>query len=282
MQLGNMKKEESEMPGSKFIQTENGRISYDDTGGKGRTVICLPGMGDLRTVYRFITVELEKKGFRVITMDLRGMGDSKVKWNDYSESSIALDIISIINQLELKSVILMGNSISGGATLIASTQHPELISSMVLISPFARNVPISRLKLILFRLALAGPWGMSAWISYMSSKLYPSVKPPDMDKYKISLKNMLQQKGRMRAFRKMAATNHDKAEECLKKISVPTLIVMGSRDPDFPDPVKEAEWLAEQTGAKHVIIEGAGHYPQAEFPEKFMEHITDFLGDRNA
>lgn len=267
------------MPSSKYVQTEEGRISYDDTGGNGRPIICVPGMGDLRTVYRFITGDLEKKSYRVITMDLRGMGDSTVEWRDYSESAIALDIVSLINRLELKSVVLMGNSISAGAVVIVSDQHPELISKVVLISPFARNVPIPRLKLLLFRFALAGPWGASVWTNYQSSKLYPSIKPPDMETYGLSLRTMLRQKGRMRAFRKMAATNHDKAEKSIDSMMVPAMVVMGSKDPDFPDPRKELAWLAEKTNARSVMIENAGHYPQAECPKKFIEHLIDFVGE---
>ncbi len=267
------------MSSVKHIITGEGKISFEDTGGNGAPVICVPGMGDLRSVYRFVTDDLQGRGYRVITMDLRGMGDSTVNWRDYSESSIALDIVSLINQLELKSTILIGNSISAGAAVIVSVHHPELISKVVLVSPFARNVPMPRSKLLLFRLALARPWGASVWAGYQSSRLYPSMKPPDMERYSLSVKTMLQQKGRMKAFQKMAATNHNKAEENIEHMNVPALIIMGSKDPDFPDPKKELDLLAARTGAKSVMIEGAGHYPQAEYPEKFIAYLTDFIGE---
>ncbi len=269
------------MSNVKYIITEEGKISFEDTGGTGIPVICVPGMGDLRSVYRFVTNDLNRKGYRVITMDLRGIGDSTINWRDYSESSIALDIVSLINQLELKSVILIGNSISAGAAVIVSAQHHDLISKVVLISPFARNIPISRSKLLLFRLALARPWGASVWANYQSSRLYPSMKPQDMETYSLSVKTMLRQKGRMKAFQKMAATNHNKAEENIEHMNVPALVVMGSKDPDFPDPKKELDWVAARTGAKSVMIEGSGHYPQAEYPEKFIASLTDFLGEGN-
>ncbi|MCL5783437.1 MAG: alpha/beta hydrolase [Candidatus Thermoplasmatota archaeon] len=269
------------MSGVKYILTEEGKISFEDTGGNGVPVICVPGMGDLRSVYRFVTGDLKRRGYRIITMDLRGMGDSTVRWRDYSESSIALDIVLLINQLGLKSVILMGNSISAGAAVIVSAQHPGLISKVVLVSPFVRNVPISRLKLLLFRLVLARPWGASVWTSYQSSRLYPSMKPPDMEAYSLSLRTMLKQRGRMKAFQKMASTKHDKAEESLEHMNVPAMMVMGSKDPDFPDPKKELDWLAARTGAKSIMIEGAGHYPQAEYPEKFIAYLTDFIGEES-
>ena len=267
------------MSTTRYIETGEGKISIEDTGGKGKPVLCVPGMGDGKSVYRFLAGGLSKKGYRAITMDLRGMGESSVKWSDYSEASIANDIISVIEQLELKSPILIGNSISAGAAVIASSRHPDLISRLVLVSPFARNVPISRFKLIFLRLALCRPWGAAMWAGYQSKRLYPSVKPADMAAYSASIKAMLLEKGRMRAFQKMAATNHDEAEKSLENIRVPVLIIMGSKDPDFPDPNSEADWLAKKTGAKSVMIDGAGHYPQAEFPEEFLNHLIGFIGE---
>ncbi len=44
---------------------------------------------------------------------------------------------------------------------------------------------------------------------------------------------------------------------------------MGSKDPDFPSPEAEARLLAEHLSGEVAIIEGAGHYPQAEMPEQF-------------
>ena len=42
---------------------------------------------------------------------------------------------------------------------------------------------------------------------------------------------------------------------------------MGTQDPDFPDPAKEAQWVADQVKGRVEMIEGAGHYPHTEFPE---------------
>ena len=42
---------------------------------------------------------------------------------------------------------------------------------------------------------------------------------------------------------------------------------MGSKDPDFPDQRAEADLIAERLRGRVAMIAGAGHYPQAEFPE---------------
>lgn len=53
---------------------------------------------------------------------------------------------------------------------------------------------------------------------------------------------------------------------------------MGSRDPDFPDPIAEAKYLAKTLNAKLVIAEGSGHYPQADNPEIVANAIFEVFG----
>jgi pimeloyl-ACP methyl ester carboxylesterase len=65
--------------------------------------------------------------------------------------------------------------------------------------------------------------------------------------------------------------------ERVGSVSVPALVVMGSKDPDFPNPAGEAAWVAEAVHGRHVLIDGAGHYPHAEMPETTAPLIVDFL-----
>ncbi len=56
---------------------------------------------------------------------------------------------------------------------------------------------------------------------------------------------------------------------------MPTLVVMGSADPDFPDPAAEAATIAEATHGTALVIEGSGHYPQADRPDVVADAIID-------
>lgn len=49
---------------------------------------------------------------------------------------------------------------------------------------------------------------------------------------------------------------------------VPALVVTGTRDPDFPDATVEARWLGRGLGTEPLIVDGAGHYPHLEMPER--------------
>jgi pimeloyl-ACP methyl ester carboxylesterase len=56
-----------------------------------------------------------------------------------------------------------------------------------------------------------------------------------------------------------------------------TLVAMGTKDPDWPDPTAEARFIAEKTGGQLALIEGAGHYPQMEMPDQTIPAILKFL-----
>ena len=68
------------MPAPAFLQRPEGRIAYDDR-GDGRLVVMVPGLGDVRAEYRFLAPLLVAKGYRVVTMDLRGHGQSSTGWS---------------------------------------------------------------------------------------------------------------------------------------------------------------------------------------------------------
>ena len=62
-----------------YLDRTGGKIAYDDT-GDGPLVIMLPGMGPLRSEYRYLSPSLAKAGYRAVTADLRGQGESTPIW----------------------------------------------------------------------------------------------------------------------------------------------------------------------------------------------------------
>ena len=71
-----------------YLDRGEGRIAYD-VQGTGPLVVCLHGMGDLRSVYRFTVPALVEAGYRVATMDLRGHGDSDDTFSAFDDVAAA-------------------------------------------------------------------------------------------------------------------------------------------------------------------------------------------------
>ena len=59
-------------------------------------------------------------------------------------------------------------------------------------------------------------------------------------------------------------------------VKCPALVVMGEKDPDFPDPAAEAAWVAGRLDAQTLLVPAAGHYPQAEDPDAVNPVLSGF------
>ena len=96
---------------TQFLTQPDGVIAYDDTGA-GPLVICIPSMGDLRTEYRFLAPQLVAAGQRVITMDVRGHGESSTGWPDYTVGAIGSDIVALVRSLGVGPATIVGASMA--------------------------------------------------------------------------------------------------------------------------------------------------------------------------
>ena len=262
-----------------MLDREGGRIAYD-VHGTGPLVICAPGMGDIRQTFRYLVPALVEAGYRVATFDIRGHGESDTTFCSYDDEAEASDLIALAGRLGAPATVV-GNSMGSAAGVIAASQRPELIGSLVLVGPFVREPHVSLATRILLRVATAPLWAAPVWKSYLP-KLYAGRKPADQAEFAAKANAAMRRKGYASAFSKTTHTLHDTAEAALPGVTVPVLVVMGELDPDFPRPVDEAAWIAQQLRAEVLMVPEAGHYPQSQQPEIVNPAIVAFLGAHRA
>lgn len=253
-----------------------GTIAYD-VQGSGPLVICIPGMGDLRSTYRFLVPQLVAAGYQVATLDLRGHGGSSTDFDSFDDVALASDVVALAEKLGGPAV-LIGNSMGAGAAVIAAAEHPELVASLVLVGPFVRNTAPFPGASVVMRLALLRPWGPRVWKTF-HRRMFTSTPPTDYDEFQRSLMTSLARPGAWRALQRTTRTSHQPAEDSLRRVKVPTLVVMGVNDPDFKTPADEAAFVASALDGAVVLVPDAGHYPQAESPAIVGKSITAFLQD---
>ena len=265
---------------TEMLSRPGGTIAYDGQGAPtGPLVICAPGLGDLRGEYRFLAPRLAAAGYRVVTMDLRGHGESSTGWSDFSKAAIGSDIIALIRHLNAGPARVIGTSYTGGAAVCAAAEAPELVAAVVLIDSFVRDTGPAWQRGVMrafYSALFADPWGVAVW-KWFYPREYPTRKPDDFAAYLRALIANLRERGRMRAVRAMMTGGSADSEACLAAARCPALVVMGTRDPDFKRPQDEAEWIAARVNGEVHMIEGAGHYPHAELPAETASAIIAFL-----
>ena len=259
---------------TKFLNHENGKIAYDDA-GNGPLVVCVPSMGDVRGEYRFLIPQLVEAGYRVVNMDVRGLGETSVEWEDYTVAGVGADIVALIRDLEAGPAIVVGTSMAAGAAVWAAAEAPELIRGMILVGAFVRGDGNWFLE-TLFSVMFARPWGPSMWVKYFST-LFPSRKPDDFAEYAAALRANLKEPGRQETLLAMIRASKRASEDRIPQVKQPVLVLMGSKDPDFKAPETEAKWVAEHLNGTYTMIEGAGHYPHAEMPEITAPLMLEFM-----
>ncbi len=263
-------------PKTQFIQTDGGRIAYEDTGGNGPAVLAIPGMGDLRSEYRLLRPSLQQAGYRVITMDARGFGETSTGWSDYSARAVGRDALAVLAHLGVGPTAILGNSFAAGSALWAAQDAPAQVAGVVLLGPIVRDLKASAFQKLAMRVGFAGPWRVAFWTMYWDS-LFPTRKPADHGAVKAAITRNLREPGRMDALRAMIALSKADTAAILDKTTVLSLVVMGTKDPDFGDPIEEARMLASLLKADTMIVEGAGHYPHVEMADLVGPKIVSFI-----
>jgi pimeloyl-ACP methyl ester carboxylesterase len=218
-------------------------------------------------------------------MDVRGMGETSPEWNDYSVAGVGKDIIALIRELNDGPTAIVGTSMAAGAAVWAAAEAPDLVRGMIMVGPFVRGDGNWFLETLL-SLMFARPWGPSMWVKYYSS-LYPSRKPADFAEYSAALRENLKERGRLEGLMQMLRASKRASEDRIPRVNQPTLVLMGSKDPDFKNPESEAKWVAENLKGTYRMIENAGHYPHAEMPEvtgplmlAFMQSLSEISQEK--
>jgi pimeloyl-ACP methyl ester carboxylesterase len=258
-----------------YLEVDGGRIAYE-VSGDGPLVVCVPGMGDVRQVFRHTAPALVAAGYRVAVMDLRGHGDSDTTFADHGDPATARDLLALIAHLGGPAVVL-GSSMGAAAAVLAAAERPAAVTGFVLLGPFVRD-GLSKPMELVTRLALLKPWGPAFWRSYYR-RFYPGRPPADLAAHIERIGRAQARPGAWTAFVRTVFAGHAEAAAVVDRVrGVPTLVVMGEKDPDWKDPVAEGTWVADTLGGELLRVPAAGHYPMAEYPETVNPAVVAFVG----
>ncbi len=263
---------------TRTLRVPGGTLTYDRHGDAGRPLVCVPGIGDLRSSFRDLAPRLVDAGFVVYVLDLRGHGDSDATFSSYTCADIGDDIAALLVAEDLHDAVLIGNSIAGGAACRAAVLAPERVGALVLLNPFVRDMPAEAWLRPMVPLLFARPWGAWAWGQYRKT-LFGTI-PADHARHEPGVIAKMGEPARLAAMRAMLRASKADIAARLGELTVPALVVMGADDPDYPDPAAEGEALRGLLGGptEVALLAEAGHYPQVERPDETAALVRDFLG----
>ena len=194
--------------------------------------------------------------YRVYLPDLPGFGKSSKPTRTLTLPELADALAALLGVLGLRRATLVGNSLGCQVIAHLAIRHPEQLERAVLVGPTmdpqARTAPQEIIR-----------WLLNATREPIS--LFPIVARDYLDT------------GFRRFVETLRYALHDRIEEHLPSLCVPTLIVRGAFDTIVPQPwAEEATRLLPQ--GRLVIIPGAAHDVNYNHPVQLVQAIRKFLG----
>lgn len=120
-----------------YVNAERGvKIAVYDLNPAGRkTVLFLHGWPVNHNMFEYQFNVLPKLGFRCISIDLRGFGNSDAPWGGYSYDRMADDVFEVIRTINAQEITLVGFSMGGAIAVRYMARHKGFkIAKLVLLS----------------------------------------------------------------------------------------------------------------------------------------------------
>jgi pimeloyl-ACP methyl ester carboxylesterase len=253
-------------------------------------VLLVHGGGQTRYAWGNTALQLAREGWRAISVDLRGHGDSD--WpadGDYRLSHFGSDLRQIAAQLPSRPVVV-GASLGGLSALVAEGEADiPVLAGVVLvdITPRLSGEGVGRILTFMRENVDDGFSSLEDAAAAVARYQPHRPKPKSSDGLARNLRQGAD--GRWRWHwdpRFVSGENRphndsgvERLSACAQRLAVPTLLVRG-RVSDLVTPEAAREFLDLVPHAEFVDVGGAGHMIAGDRNDAFNEAIIDFLRRR--
>ena len=260
-----------------FIKSNGINLHYQERGA-GEPLLLIMGITADGSVWE-PHVSVWEKSFRCILPDNRGVGLTDKPSGDYTTAEMADDHAGLLDHLGLGKVRVVGVSMGGAIALQLALRHPDKVSSMVLMCPWARCDAMAKgiFEHMVDCKARFTPEEFSLYIQL----LIFSKSTWDNDEKRAELEKDREQDP---AFPQplhglagqAAACINQNVYDDLDKIKVSTLVIGGDAD-IFTPPWMGKEIAEAIPNAEIYLYENLGHAFHFENPEDFNPRVEKWL-----
>jgi 3-oxoadipate enol-lactonase len=272
-----------------FIELKDGRLYYDMS-GRGHSLVLIHGAWASHEWWRWQVPELSKK-YKVLSLDVRGHGQSSPLKAAYSVSGFTRDLDILLKKVGIDETVLVGWSMGGIISMEYYLNHPSKVKALILIATRGhRNSQMKRR--IRFQYLQAR---LNLFMDLASPRKYDRAAqrfPGEGERVRKEVQKMLSSSAPKEVFdwvmadlTKNPRNNYFEvaksildwgAGEELRKIGAPTLIMVGERDDRTP-PYFSRLLHTGIPNSKLVIVQDAGHCVAIERPDVVTAEIIKLL-----
>jgi 3-oxoadipate enol-lactonase len=264
------------VPASTPMKTRDGRLGYEAAGDPAlQPLVFLHGIGGAARAWRGQLAAFSDR-YRAVAWDMPGYGGSAML-PSVSIAALADALRDFLQQVGATTPILVGHSIGGMIVQQLLAKTPDIARAIVLAqtSPaFGKPDGDWQKAFIGARL---GPLDRGETMVSLAPSLVKELvgDDPDISGMELACDCMACVPEATYRATMLALMGFD-LRDALKNISVPTLVLSGSKDKNAPAPMM-AKMASYIPSAKYVELEGVGHLVNLERPDEFNAALDDFL-----
>jgi pimeloyl-ACP methyl ester carboxylesterase len=289
--------------GNSRVVDLDGPVHYVEFGGPaaGPAVVLVHGLGGSHLNWDLFAPLLTEHA-RVWALDLPGFGRSEPDGRTASVSANAAALQRFLDDVVGEPVILIGNSMGGMLSILATGERPEAVTGLVLLDPAIPGPrraldPLVALMFAVYAVPFLGERFLRmrrnkttelARVREMLSLcgVDPEAVPPEVIERSVTL---LQERkdvdGMDRAFLGAARSllrllvDPRRYRKAMASIRVPVLLVHGDRDRLVP--VAAARDIARRHPTwRYIELAGVGHVPQLQVPDQLAKDVLAWLDEK--
>ena len=220
----------------------------------------------------------------VVACDLRGHGETAGDARDCSIETYGTDVAELLGELKCPPAILVGHSMGCRAILQAYLYAPERVAAIVLVdgSRLGFGDPVVAERVMNEQLRATG-YGVFA--RRLFDEMFIVSSDPKLKATILERALQLRSEIGGTLFPRMVGWDARRMEAALAAVRVPLMVVQSTtmnaeRLRVSLSTGQSSPWLdlvkARAPGARIEIIQGTGHFPHLEAPEKVNALIADF------
>lgn len=249
-------------------------LAYNNC-GQGEPILFLHGIYCSRRQWQMQSEAFSEK-YRVITVDLRGHGQSSSAAAPYSINQFAADLVGLLDHLELPQAVVCGHSFGGLVAQELALSYPERVKGLVLAETMygLSSTPWEAAWAAAMNMWLPQVWGTRQHTQVLANffGMYtPGSAAYILDEAQRHLADEPNQQNIMRASLKFDSRWR------LHRLNCPTLLLVGSY-PHLPlIHWQNWEMYWRIRGAKLKFVPKAGHLLFWDNPNAFNHAIEEFV-----
>jgi pimeloyl-ACP methyl ester carboxylesterase len=254
-----------------FAELPDVKMYYEEE-GEGEPVILIAGIGANHRFWKAMVPLL--KGYRVITLDNRGVGQTEYK-GEIQIDTMADDVIHLMDYLHIYKAHIVGWSMGSQISQSLAIRYPQRLQTLTLVSSYQfRPHRSSYIMYMLGKAAADGICTMDQVNVMLNSFCFPETTFAALEKKGIIMPVPKHPEDPKEVLKQMLSMDKFDTTEKTKDIKAPTLVVHGGVD-IMVEPIKGRAISQSIPDCKYIELPGEGHIIAAElYAETLRDHLA--------